>query len=240
MSTQATDQYAFKLLDSLICNNQLATLSPFLPTIFNLLLHRMQEQMKETKTPKYCRCFLHTIALFASVYGGRALVEAFDGLEKGLIGMIILQVWSVNRANCVSADKVEVKQMIVGGTRLLCETSVAQNPETFSSLLKSILALLGAGVEKGGAGADFSEEFLDEEADAREFDSTYSKLAYAQVADVDPTAEIPSVAGYFGSALGALARSAAPGQYTSLIASALDEGEKVVLQGALAQAGVSL
>jgi exportin-2 (importin alpha re-exporter) len=233
---KATDQYAFKLLDSLVSNNQYATLSQFIPTILNLLLHRMQEQMKETKTPKYCRSFLHSMSIFAAVYGGAVLEQAFDGIEKGLINMIILQVWSVNRANCASADKPEVKLMIVGATRILCETSIAKNPDAFGSLLKSIVALLSAGAGKGG---DFNEDFLDEEADAREFDSTYSKLAYAHVPDTDPAAEIPSAAAYFASALSSLSRAAA-GQYTGIIATALDEQEKGVLQSVVSQAGVSL
>jgi hypothetical protein len=43
----------------------------------------MQEQMKESKTPKYCKSFLHSFTLFAARYGGPALADAMGALEKG-------------------------------------------------------------------------------------------------------------------------------------------------------------
>ena len=115
--------YAFKLLDSLIGNNQLSTLSAYMTTLWSLLLHRMQEQMKDNKTARYCRLFLHSFSLFAAIHGGVALSDALGALEKGLVNMVILQVWSLNRASCATADPLEIKEMIIGGTRILCETA---------------------------------------------------------------------------------------------------------------------
>ena len=78
--------------------------------------------------------------------------------------------------------------MIIGGTRILCETADCQNPQTFGSLIKSIVVLLDDSV----ADAHEDLEGLNEEADSREFDSAYSKLAYAGVTDIDPTEDIPA------------------------------------------------
>jgi exportin-2 (importin alpha re-exporter) len=202
-------------------------------TIWNLLLHRMQELMKDTKTPRYCRSFLHTFSLYAAVHGGAALQDSLGALDPGLVKMVVMQVWSFNRASCASAEALEVKQMVVGGTKVLCETAIANDPDAFCSLLKSVLALLA------GAGAKNTEEiesFLDEDPDSREFDSTYSKLAYAQVVDVDPTASIPSGPVFFVTSLAALTRSR-PGSYGPAIRNALDEKEAQALQALLAQSG---
>jgi len=140
---------------------------------------------------------------------------------------------------------VEVKQMTVGAARLLCETPLGQDPEAFAALLRSAVALLqgdrasGSGGGGGGGGHDELESFLDEEADAREFDSTYSKLAFALVEDVDATKDIPSAPAYFAVALAGLSRSR-PGQYLSLVQASLDAAEAQALQEVLAKAGVAI
>jgi len=135
---------------------------------------------------------------------------------------------------------VEVKQMTVGAARLLCETPLGQDPEAFAALLRSAVALLqGDRASGSGGGHDELESFLDEEADAREFDSTYSKLAFALVEDVDATKDIPSAPAYFAVALAGLSRSR-PGQYLSLVQASLDATEAQALQEVLAKAGVAI
>lgn len=227
--------YAFNLLDSLIANNQLSTLSSYMTTIWSLLLHRMQEQMKETKTPRYCRLFLHSFSLFAAVYGGVALHDALSLLEKGLVSMVILQIWTPNRASCATADPQDIKEMIIGATRILCETAVNQDPVAFGSLLKSVLMLLD-----DSAGAVHEDvECFDEEADSREFDSAYSKLAYAGVTDVNPTQAILSGPVYFATALSTFSRTR-PGTVGPLMRSSLDDKEVAVLQALLSKNGLNI
>lgn len=227
--------YAFQLLDSLIANNQLSTLSSYITTIWSLLLHRMQEQMKESKTPRYCRLFLHSFSLFAAVYGGVALHDALSLLEKGLVNMVILQIWTHNRSSCATADPQEIKEMVIGATRILCETAVNQDPVAFGSLLKSVIVLLDDTVT--AVHDDF--EFVDEEADAREFDSAYSKLAYAGVTDVNPTQSIISGPVYFATTLCSFSRSR-PGTVGPLMASSLDDKEATTLQALLTKNGLNI
>ena len=71
LAAKATDVYAFALLDALVTHCQLAALAPYMGTVWNLLLHRMQELMKDTKTPRYCRSFVHTLCLYAAIHGGQ-------------------------------------------------------------------------------------------------------------------------------------------------------------------------
>ena len=194
--------------------------------------------MKDTKTPRYCRSFLHSLCLFASRYGGAATHEALAAIDGGLLKMIIMQVWTHNRASCAAADPHEVKHMIVGATRLLCESPVAQDPESFSTLVKSAVSLV-QGERSDRPGTEDLETFLDEEADAREFDSSYSKLAFALVEDVDATAEIPSAPKYLVTSLSSLSRTR-PGSYGPLVRAALDESEAKTLQDLFSQTGVTI
>lgn len=169
------------------------------------------------------------------MYGGVALFDALSALEEGLLVMVVTQIWSHNRASCASADPLEVKEMIIGGTRILCETTVAQNPEAFGSLLKSIIAL----VDDSTTGSHEDIEGFDEEGDPREFDSAYSKLAYAVVVDVNPTEEIPSGPQYFATTLCALSRSR-PRSYGPLVQSTLDDKEGIFLQSLLTKFGLTI
>ncbi len=228
--------YAFNLLDNLFIYNSTAAIQPFLPTIFQLLLHRMQESMKDTKTPRYCKLFLHSICLFSSVHGAQLLHDSLEALTQGLVGMIISNVWSVNRANCAGNDKLEVKQMIIGGCKLLTESSVTQKPEVWGSLFKSILSLVDAGAEKTTQAAGEGED--DEEG--KDFDSTYSKLAYASVVTVDPNEAITCApASHFAVSLSKFT-AAHPGQYVPIIQSVLDQREAAALQALLHQNGVNI
>ena len=238
LASKTTDVYAFKLLDGLISHCQVGVLAPFMGTVWNLLLHRMQELMKDTKTPRYCRSFLHTLCLYAAVYGGASAHEALAAIDSGLLKMVVLQVWTHNRSSCAAADPLEVKQMTVGATRLLCESPIAQDPEAWKSLLKSTVCLV-QGENHDRERHEELDGFLDEEADAREFDSAYSKLAFSLVEDMDPTKAIPSAPVYLATSLAGLCRGR-PGTYVQLVRESLDEKEGAVLQEALQKAGVSM
>lgn len=195
----------------------------------------MQEQMKETKTPRYCRLFIHSMSLFAAVYGGDALYKALSALEDGLVKMVILQIWEINRNSCTTADPNEVKEMIIGGTKILCETIINQDPIVYGSLLKSIMILLDDTI---GTGHEDTEG-LDDETDNREFDTAYSKLAYATIIDANPTEEILSGPVYFAQRISAFSRTR-PGFLGQLIPSVLDSKEVVLLQSLLSKNGLSI
>jgi len=69
------------LLDALVTHCPLAALSPYMGTVWNLLLHRMQEMMKDTKTPRYCRSFVHTLCLYAAIHGGQVRLSPWLSLS---------------------------------------------------------------------------------------------------------------------------------------------------------------
>lgn len=194
-----------------------------IPTIFSLLLTRMQDQMKDTKTPKYCRYFIHFACLFAAMYGGQRLYDVFEALTPGLTVMIIQGVWSHNNQACCSMDKLELKQLIVGATKFFLDTPINQDPRSWTAVLSYTLALVDA--ESGHKVLDDDIHFVDEEAEAREFDSTYSKLAYATIPDAGVTPEIAQASSYFISSLAKFC-AARPGQYLSAIQMQLSDAKK--------------
>lgn len=240
LSLKSTESYAFKLLNVIINCTPLSTLNPYLPTIFGLLLTRLQEHMKDTKTPKYCKSFVHTICFFAAIHGGQNLENIFLSIDPsgGLINTLITEVWSHNSAACVSSDKVDIKHIIIGGTKILCQSNVKQNSIAWGSLIKSIVTLLDVDFNKVGLDLDDNNSWgLDDEAADREFDSAYSKLAYAQISDPDGTLHINSASGYFTSSLGELCKQH-PGNFIGIIQQSLEHHQLQLLQGLCQQNGV--
>lgn len=220
--------FSFKLLDNLIQHCPTQALAPYTAQIFNLLLVRMQEE----RTPRFCKMFVHSMCLF-SCNDAPFVYKTVESIEAGLVRTLITKVWGPNGPNCAGGEKAEVRHMVVGATKMLCTTDVSTQPDLWGVGLKFLLCLLS---QAGGGGED--ETYVDEEAEAREFDSTYSRLAYAQFPDSDLTAEMAAAPAFFATSLDGLCR-ARPGTYGPLLGSLLDGTEREVLQTVLAQAGVS-
>jgi len=160
--------------------------------------------------------------------------------------MIVVNVWGRHRESVCSAGKAELRVLLVGGTRLLLESKATSHAGLWGSLLKSLVKLAvaartdGASVkesEKDGLMLQLEEE--DVINSSREFDSSYSKLAFASIPSPDPTANVVSAEGYFCSALAAFCRSHA-GMYLGAIQTSLDAKEAVALQQMLADNNVGL
>eukprot|EP01038_Epipyxis_sp_PR26KG_P004977 gene4977-6960_t len=240
LASKASESYAFILLNAIYCYTPTAVISPFVQTIFNLLLMRMQEAVKDSKTVRYCKYFVNSICVFAAQNGGQIVRDTLETITPGLVSMIVLNIWSVNRSQLASSDSAEVKQMIVGATRLLIESNSLSN-EVWISLLQSILSLIEAeGNNSKGSIAHILDEVIDlDEDENRDFDNAYSKLAHAGITYADPTSNIPSGGAYFATSLSSFC-AARPGQYISLIQANLAPNEKEILQTILQSNGVGI
>lgn len=216
-------------------------LQPYIVTIFNLLLHRLQESVKQSKKVPFCKYFIHNICLFSAVYGSQTLYNTLESLTNGLVTMLVMNIWSENRGNCAQLDSQDIKHILIGGTKLLCETPIATNIEVFSSLFHSLLVLVSDDDEVHGN----YDLHVDDNAEDRAFDSTYSKLAYAMVPNVDPCLDVTSGPVYFVTTLANFTRSR-PGQYGHVISTALNSfgtssaSLTQTFQGLLQQHGLSL
>lgn len=238
LASKVSEQFAFKLLDGLICNTTSENLDPFIATIFNLLLTKMQTHMKVSKTNKYCRSFIHSMCLYSSAYGGQKLYDVISGIDANLINTLITQVWTPNSSLCAGADLLEIKHMIVGGTYLLCNTPVNTHPELWGSLLLCIMTL----IDVDGVKVDGFDDLLlliDEEAEEREFDSTYSRLAFAVVPDAELQNEIQSPNGLFCASLSTVCKSS-PGSYLGVIQGVLTPRLTQILQQKMQESGQTI
>jgi hypothetical protein len=85
-----------------------------------------------------------------------------------------------------------------------------------------------------------AQAFVVEEdhAEAREFDSAYSRLAYAQFPDAELSVEMAAAPQYFATSLEALCR-AHPGMYSGVVAQALEPAAQEVLKACLLAAGIT-
>jgi hypothetical protein len=192
----------------------MADLQPFITTIFNLLLHRLQDTVKVSKKAMYCKLFFHSICFFSVIHGAQTLFEQLDAITQGLIYMLVMNVWSENRDHWNMAE-VELKQVLVGGSKILCETPITTNADAWKSLFASLYVL---SIQAPAKKIELTTE--EELAEDRAFDSAYSKLSFAYVPTVDPCANIPVGQLYFATQVAQFTASR-PGQYSNLIPQAL-------------------
>lgn len=245
LSSKSTEKEAFLLLDTLFVNMPLPNLSPYIVTIFQLLLTRMQEQMKDgNKQVKFCRFFIHSLCLFSAVFGGQVAADVMSSIDPSVLHNIIAQVWKNNAEHCTAAYPHEIKNMIIGGSNLLTIPVISQREDVWSVALHSIVMLVEA--ETGGArrvANDEDDHFVDEEADAREFDSSYSRLAFVHSPDPElpashPQSQIPAKR-HFANCLGGLMQ-VNQGQYGAIMKKVLDANQFLFIQTTLQEAGYTI
>ena len=235
LSAKSTEIYSFKLLNGLVkfCPND--SLSQYYPMILQLLLMRMQEH----KTVQYCKLFNNFVCQSClSEAGPSLLYENLEGVQAGMVSMIIQQIWCQYAEALCDAEASVIAQLIAGGTRLLCETPVAENSEDWAALASCIVTLVGSNPSAKGNLFEFS--LHDEENEAREFDSTYSKLAFAHVDDKSEIEKIDFASARvgFAAAVGELSAQF-PNRYGGVIGS-LDQSCQEAFQQILTEAGVQL
>lgn len=233
LSSKLTEVMAFKLLCSILTFTPLHALDQYLPVIFQLLFQRLQEN----KTPRYCKLVMHALCTFVLINGATVLFDRLEKMQPGLLVNLIVQVWSPNADFVAAADILEVNQMIVGGTRLLCESNISRDQIAFMVLLKCILKLVGQHGSTDSATEGLLESLLEDDvAEAREFDSKYSRLAFSQIPDPSSSAEVKQSHSFFAATLSNLCRTN-PGSYSGAMKTGLDKNEMEILQTAVTSSG---
>jgi exportin-2 (importin alpha re-exporter) len=237
LASKATETYAFKLINAMVKKCPCDVMDGYMPMVFQLLLMRMQEH----QTPQYSRLFVHFICATAITGHGPVYVfNALESIQEGMTGLIISQVWAPNTEAFSRAEASDVSQILAGGSLLLCETSVAEDSDLWGAL---VTALLGLAKSSPTLSGDKGDDLLyDEEAEAREFDNTYSKLAYAHIAesdDSDGVKDFPAAQLKFLQQLAGLCEKR-PGVYSAALQSILDDDDKNALGELLSEAGINL
>ena len=109
-------------------------------------------------------------------------------------------------------NKYANARIVVGATKLLCGSTINQNPDAWGSLFLSIMSILNVKRVRLTIGS--------EDQEGKDFDAAYSKLKNAQVSDVSINAEILAAPQYFITQLSALCASR-PGTYIGVIQGSL-------------------
>lgn len=130
VSAKSTDHHGMKILETLVDNVPLESLGNFLPTIWGILLFRLQN----SSTTKYIKCFIGLCSLFVIRHGPLLLSDNLNKVQPGLFDMIVQQVWGPNIAKiagekeiklcCLASTKVWILGLSLTGPRLLlCSAS---------------------------------------------------------------------------------------------------------------------
>lgn len=88
LASKAHDHEGFRILHAVVVHVPLAALQPFLPTVWQLLLQRLQS----ARTPKYQRLFVGFLALVVAKQGVPAAREALNAMQPGLFLMLLTNV----------------------------------------------------------------------------------------------------------------------------------------------------
>jgi hypothetical protein len=204
-----------------------------MPTILTLLFRRMMEN----KTPQYTRLFVHSVLHIAGKFGGQYLFGACDSIQPGMTTLIVTKVIEPHIEALSNAGRNKSSRIVVGATKLLCESNVRLDPSTWSILVQSTIALLIAVEAAPVKETTFFEE--EDAAESREFDGSFSKLAYAHIPEIALSAEASQASAYFATSLAGLCRTS-PGQYSTLLSTCLNQETGGYLQNLLQQSGLSL
>jgi exportin-2 (importin alpha re-exporter) len=254
LSSRSTDQYASKVIDTVFMHVSHSDLAQYIPTIFNLLLRSLQGTMKNARAGAAVKNatvkrFFHSLCVFASSFGGKALID--DGLEaidRGVAATLIAQVIEPKTAMFVgTCSGMELRRMIVGGTRILTESqTMGGSPEAWGGLARALVAVIVASDKKPiGAAATTGISVLammegpEDAAESREFDSTYSRLVNAAMPAVPATVEMQQGSGLFISTLQSFCQSR-PGVYLPLLKGSLGDELGTYFQKLLHQHGAQL
>jgi exportin-2 (importin alpha re-exporter) len=239
LASKATEVQAFKLINAIVRKCPCDVMDQYMPMVVQLLLMRLQEH----NTEQYCRLFVHFLCITAMTGHGPSYVfNALESVQAGMNSMVITQIWQTNTEFFSRADAADVAQILSGGSLLLCQTPVADDEALWGALVKSLLGLAKSSPSiTGDKGGDV---LYDEEAEAREFDSTYSKLAYAQIVEGSTASDkeatdFPAAQLKFLQELAALCEKR-PGVYSQALQSILDDADKTFLGELLSEAGITL
>ena len=102
-------------------------LQPFIPTICQLLMVRLQTN----QTLKFCKLLVKLLCILSIKHGAAAVIATLESMQAGMTSMIINTVWvktveasPMNGAS--AAARIEAKVCTVGMGKLLSEVEVSR------------------------------------------------------------------------------------------------------------------
>jgi exportin-2 (importin alpha re-exporter) len=206
LAAKSTEAHSFSLLNAIFIYCPQATLVQYSSTVFDLTLRRLTKAVEYDRVVPYCKYFIHSQCLFATIFGAPALYQILEGLRPGLTSSLISDIWLTNKRPLSSLSAVDAKHVLIGASKLLVESPLLDtHPASWLHLLQIVLSLM---YEKHDFSLDFKLD--DDLVENREFDGTYSKLTFAGVSVMDPVAEITDAAAFAAGQIQQFSRSLSP------------------------------
>lgn len=233
IASKAHDHEGFYVLNTLIESIDLGVMQQYLPTVWNLLFARLQS----SRTTKFCRSFLVFISTFAVRHGPTKVTESIDGVQAGLMLMILQSVWLPSMTGV--GGQHEEKLVAVATTRFVTELPQLQAPdqaELAGKLLAGTVGLLGGGAVAVASGGSGEEEAADEKFAG--YSAAYARLHNAHRPERDPLPDVKDPQAYLVQAL-ARHGAAQPGRVPALVAAQLSPELQQKLAGMAAAAGIA-
>lgn len=208
-----------------------------------MILQLMLIRLQENRTPQLSKLFIHFLCVIAhSPHGAAYIFNVLESLQENMTTMVITDIWAPTTEIISHADPLEFNQIILGGLQFLGDTPISNDSRTWMELFKILLHLLASSSSSARKPSLDLTHLLDDDSESREFDSTYSKLAYAQIIEmIDPILEggPEQMRAKFGEKLSQLCK-ASPGKYSNLMRSQLSNEQQQMLQEIIAETGCEI
>ena len=162
-------------------------------------------KLRPPRSRRYVVPFVHASCLLAAKHDPRALASTLEAQQPGLTVMLLENVFAPQLTAAIACPRAEVKCIVVGCVRLLCEgDELAARPPAWAKVLQGVLALL----EPAAAAADDGDAGAEEEQIG--YDAAYSQLRFAQADAHDALAVVPDARLFAAQTLKAHAAKLAP------------------------------
>ena len=221
LSTRSSEINAFDLLSAITLYVPTASLKPFLKTIFQILLTRLQQG----KTTRYVRLLTQYFALFIGKNGTQQYLDHMNVMQPGLGLMLIVQVW-LPRISSDLPVRLEAKSQVVGLTKVLCETPALLEDDNGKQIWSQALLCLMKIVSSPDC--NFSRYRGDEDDFEVQvgYDATFSRLHFASRPIPDYFPEVDNPATFIAKSLHSLCATQ-PGRIPPLITHGLQSDPKL-------------
>lgn len=221
IASRASEVNGFDLLASIVERVPNDQLQPHLQNVMQLLLMRLQHG----KTTRYVRLLTQFFALFICINGAQAFFDQLNPIQHGLGLMILAQVWIPHLASEIPAGRMDIKIMVLGLTKLLCDipalVSNADGQQIWGRLLSSTLRILAS---QNAQQTTINEDEYEVEIT---YDAAYSRLQFAARATHDPFPEVTDPSVVFVQQLYNVCTSQ-PGKISSIIRTSLQSDPKLM------------
>jgi hypothetical protein len=209
-----------------------------------MILQLMLIRLQENRTPQLSKLFIHFLCVIASSpHGAVYIFNVLESLQANMTTMVITDIWAPTTEVISHADSIEFNQIILGGLQFLVDTPISNDSRTWMELFKILLHLLASSSSSSARKPSIDiTHLLEDDSESREFDSTYSKLAYAQIIEMtDPILEggADQMRAKFAEKLSQLCKGS-PGKYSNLMRSQLSSEQQQMLQEIIAETGCEI